>query len=140
MNRLDSLEPEFRATVAELITRLQPMTGRVWTLSDGRRTLAQQAILYAQGRSTPGKVVTLALPGASAHNYGLAADLWPMTPGGDYDWSAPDKLFRAMADQAQQLGLVAGYYFKSIHDSPHVEAKNWREKQAAWKAGNLKLL
>lgn len=38
------------------------------------RTFNEQAALYAQGRSKPGKVVTKAPAGFSWHNYGLAID------------------------------------------------------------------
>jgi peptidoglycan L-alanyl-D-glutamate endopeptidase CwlK len=39
------------------------------------RTFAEQDVLYAQGRSKPGKVVTNAKGGQSYHNYGLAIDI-----------------------------------------------------------------
>ena len=37
----------------------------------GLRTFAQQNALYAQGRITPGKIVTKAKGGQSWHNFGL---------------------------------------------------------------------
>ena len=46
-----------------------------------RRTLAEQAALYAQGRTTPGRIVTNAQPGQSAHNYGCAIDVVPIVNG-----------------------------------------------------------
>ena len=39
------------------------------------RTFAEQAALYAQGRTAPGKIVTNAPAGLSIHNYGLAFDI-----------------------------------------------------------------
>ena len=39
------------------------------------RTFEEQAALYAQGRTAPGKKVTNAPAGLSIHNYGLAWDL-----------------------------------------------------------------
>lgn len=39
------------------------------------RTFAEQDALYAQGRTTPGKVVTQARGGQSAHNFGAAIDI-----------------------------------------------------------------
>jgi peptidoglycan LD-endopeptidase CwlK len=39
------------------------------------RTFAEQAALYAQGRTKPGPVVTDAAEGLSFHNYGLAIDV-----------------------------------------------------------------
>ena len=45
----------------------------------GRRTMEEQAALYAKGRTKqPGKIVTKAKPGQSYHNYGLAFDWVPL--------------------------------------------------------------
>src|SRR5258708_12842627 len=46
----------------------------------GLRTKAEQDALYAQGRTTPGKVVTNAKGGQSMHNYGLPVDTVPELP------------------------------------------------------------
>lgn len=138
--RMDSLEPGFREKVEQLLIRAHEATGRIWILTDARRTLKQQYVLYAQGRTAPGKVVTKARAGSSAHNFGLAADLAPYKDGTrEVDWEAPKPIWKAMADEAQKLGLVAGFYFKSIYDAPHVEDANWKASQAAWKAGKLKV-
>ena len=39
------------------------------------RSMEEQEILYAKGRTTPGPVVTWAKPGRSYHNYGMAVDI-----------------------------------------------------------------
>ena len=44
----------------------------------GRRTMEEQAALYAKGRTVGGKIVTKAKPGESYHNYGLAFDWVPL--------------------------------------------------------------
>lgn len=137
--RIDTLEPDFKKIVEELIEKVEAATGRKWAISDARRTMARQAEIYAQGRTKPGKIVTKAPPGSSAHNFGLAVDLWPLLPDDDFDWKAPDKLFKTMADIAVGMGLTAGYYFHSIHDAPHVEHPRWKEQQALWKAGKVKV-
>lgn len=139
MTRLDTLEPEFRKKVTALLEATEKATGRKWALSDGRRTLSRQEALWAQGRTIAGKVVTMAKGGQSPHNFGLAADLWPLTSTGDFDWGADADLFRLMGDHAAALGLVWGGTFKSILDFPHVEEKTWRVAQAAWKRGDLKV-
>lgn len=139
MPRIDTLEPDFKNAILTLINALQTATGRRWGISDGRRTMAQQKAIYAQGRTAPGKVVTMARPGYSPHNFGLAADIWPLTKSGGFDWGAPDSLFKKLADIAQAQGLTAGYYFKSIHDAPHIESPQWREQQALWKAGKIQV-
>jgi peptidoglycan L-alanyl-D-glutamate endopeptidase CwlK len=106
--RLASLKPEFRAKVDKLLAAAEDATNLPWICVYGRRTLKEQAELYAQGRTKPGKVVTNAAPGFSAHNYGLAADLAPVKNGA-ICWDLPN--FKKMADQAKKLGLVPGYYF-----------------------------
>lgn len=138
MTRLESLEPAFREKIIELLHLTEQATGRSWSLSDGRRTIAQQNALYAQGRTKPGKVVTNAKGGQSAHNFGLAADLWPMK-GKDFDWTANQALFKTMADIARSMGLTPGYYFKSIHDAPHIEDPSWKDVQLAWKRGEVQV-
>jgi peptidoglycan L-alanyl-D-glutamate endopeptidase CwlK len=139
MNKLDTLEPDFRPQVEALIAATENATGKKWAISDARRSMAQQATIYAQGRTKPGKVVSNAPPGSSAHNFGLAVDLWPLTAKGDFDWSASDKLFRVMANIAKEIGLTPGYYFSTIHDAPHVEHPRWRQQRALWREGKLEV-
>lgn len=45
------------------------------------RDPAEQARLYAQGRTTPGKIVTNARPGQSFHEYRVAYDVVPLRDG-----------------------------------------------------------
>ena len=149
MTRLESLEPGFREKVARLIERTELATGRKWGISDGRRTMAQQKAIYDQphdGKDNdhdgkidePDEKVSNAPPGYSAHNFGLAADLWPMK-GKDFDWTANQALFKTMADIARSMGLTPGYYFKSIHDAPHIEDPSWKDVQLAWKRGEVQV-
>lgn len=138
MKRIDTLEPDFKPLVEELLARTEAATNRKWGISDGRRTMAQQRAIYSQGRTTPGKVVSNAKPGQSAHNFGYAVDLWPMK-GDDFDWGASAKTFKVMADIAREMGLTSGYYFKSIFDAPHIESPRWKVQQALWKDGQLEV-
>lgn len=141
MNKIDTLEPEFKEKVQLLLTNINNVTGRKWVVVSGRRTMKEQAALYAQGRTTAGKVVTKAPAGSSAHNFGLAADLAPLKlDDSDVDWNAPRSLWQAMADMAVGIGLTAGFYFTTIFDAPHVESKDWKQQQALWKAGKLEVV
>lgn len=138
MTRLESLEPAFRLQVEQLIQATNAVTGRRWLVTAGRRTMVEQRAIYAQGRTKPGKVVSNAPPGFSAHNFGLAADLAPMMEyGNQIDWEAPREMWKQMADIAVELGLTAGFYFRTIFDAPHVEHPSWKEQQKLWKAGKL---
>ena len=136
--KLDSLEPEFRTVVEQLIMGANIATGLEWIVTSCRRTIAEQNALYAQGRTKAGSIVTNAKGGQSPHNFGLAADLAPMKDGKIW-WNAPDSVWKQMADIAVQLGLTAGYYFKSIVDKPHVESRDWKITQAKWKAGEVQV-
>ena len=133
----DSLEPGFKEQIGELCTKLGVM-GIVCAVTAGRRTIAEQDKLYAQGRTAAGPIVTRAKGGQSPHNFGLAADLCPVhNVTKDLWWNAPDDVWKVIADTAQEMGLVAGYYFKSIHDAPHIEHPAWKEMQAAWQRGEI---
>lgn len=138
-SKLASLEPDFQPIVEELLKRTEAATNRKWALSDGRRTMARQRELYQQGRTKPGKVVTNAKPGQSAHNFGYAVDLWPLKANGDFDWNAKVDLFKTMGKIAAELGLEWGGNFRTLFDAPHVQAGKWREKQAAWKEGRIEI-
>lgn len=139
MAKIDTLEPEFKALVEQLLTIAHSVTGYRWVVTSGRRTLKEQQKLYNQGRTTPGPVVTKAPPGSSAHNFGLAADLAPLKEDGTIWWEAPKKVWQAMADGARQLGLVPGFYFQTIFDAPHVEDPSWRAVRTAWREGKVEV-
>ena len=140
MSKIDTLEPAFRKQIERLILAAADATGLKWVITSGRRTMAEQQELYDQGRFKPGKVVTNAKPGSSAHNFGLAADLAPLNPEtGKIWWEAPKGKWRGMADAARKLGLVSGYYFNTIFDAPHVENPKWRDARAQWQAGEIKI-
>ena len=77
LRAIDSLDASFqkqvRGWVNEMVTsRIEPL------IYCGRRTMEEQAELYAKGRTKGGKIVTKAKPGQSYHNYGLAFDWVPL--------------------------------------------------------------
>jgi peptidoglycan L-alanyl-D-glutamate endopeptidase CwlK len=77
IERIQLLHPKLRDEALEMYDEIvEALTGSAacrfaYTL----RTFAEQDVLYAQGRSKPGKVVTNAKGGHSYHNYGLAIDI-----------------------------------------------------------------
>jgi hypothetical protein len=94
-------------------------------ITDGYRSLTEQAKLYAQGRTQPGKIVTYAKPGESPHNYGLAVDLaWRKKPGEAF-WKV--SLYKKLAPIARDLGFTWGGDWARFKDNPHFEMKGWRE-------------
>jgi len=105
------------------------------TIVSGRRSNEEQAALYAQGRTTPGDVVTYKKPGTSKHNAtpALAVDVAPWV-GGRLSWNAGDfdavdfpALAKRATDQLRAEGLltadqrvVSGAAWK-MKDRPHLE-------------------
>src|SRR5438105_4239472 len=74
--RLGEVMPPLAAKVRQLASLLAN-EGIVVRVTQGLRSWPQQDALYAQGRTTPGHVVTNAPGGTSWHNFGCAVDLVP---------------------------------------------------------------
>jgi peptidoglycan L-alanyl-D-glutamate endopeptidase CwlK len=90
------------------------------------RSLEEQAGLYAIGRTLPGKRVTNAPPGSSAHNFGLALDFVPLN-GGKAQWKAPSDEWNEAVDIAGKCGLESGSTWPRLKDWPHLEFPRWKE-------------
>lgn len=97
--------------------------GTSYIITSGFRSYQEQAALYAQGRTTPGSIVTNALPGQSLHNFGIAVDFCRDSDlvkiGLQPAWSKAD--YQILAEEAVKLGLEAGYNWKSFPDFPHCQ-------------------
>ena len=93
------------------------------------RYKAEQAILYAQGRTTPGKIVTWAKPGESWHQSGDAIDVVPMRAG-KCVWGttgADGAMWRAVGAMGEAAGLEwAGRWPAKSREYQHFQ---YREKQ-----------
>lgn len=136
MSKIDTLLPSFKPVIQVLLHELETL-GIKCVVTSGRRTIAEQNRLYAQGRTTAGDVVTKAKGGQSPHNFGAAADICPLNAAGECWWDAPDDVWQVIALTARKNGLVAGYDFKNFKDSPHVEDAHWKDQQALWNAGKI---
>lgn len=81
--------------------------GEVKAIS-GARTYAEQAALYAQGRTAPGSIVTNAGPGSSNHNFGIAMDIAVFASGFYNGMKRPrSRQLEAVAvEMYQQLGPI----------------------------------
>jgi len=93
----------------------------------GYRSPEQQQALYNQGRTSPGKIVTNAKSGQSAHEYYAAVDIWIMSENNKtIDWN--NKNFpKIIKEEVEKIkGLTWGGNFKSIKDMPHIELTNWK--------------
>lgn len=87
-------------------------------VTQGLRTWAQQDALYAQGRTTPGPIVTRAPGGYSWHNFGLAVDVAPFDLLGHPDWNLTHPAWGRIVAVGESLGLTSGI---SFHDEPHLQ-------------------
>ena len=119
----EKVQPKFRAFMEEA-QRLAAMEGLEYRAISGLRTFDEQAAIYAQGRTKPGRIVSNAKPGTSYHNYGLAIDCGVFR-GGKYLDSDDPKTASAFHKKAGVLadsyGLTWDGTFKSMVDEPHFE-------------------
>ena len=89
--------------------------------STGYRSAAEQDALYAQGRTTPGSIVTNARGGYSQHNWGIAADFFRNVKG--HEWETP--FFEIVGPMAEKLGLGWGGRWTDFQDMPHLYLPDW---------------
>lgn len=138
MNKvLDSLDINFKPLIVALLAQLE-LDGIKCIGTSGRRTIVEQDKLYAQGRTTPGEIVTKAKGGQSPHNFGLAVDLCPINPkDGSLWWNAPDDVWNIIHLLAEERGYLDSGYDWKFCDRPHVEDPRWKIEQAKWIKGEI---
>lgn len=91
------------------------------------RSNAEQAALYAIGRTKPGKIVTRAKPGQSMHNTvlknepaALAIDVVPLRDGKPV-WAANDPIWRTVGEIGVKVGLDWAGNWRSFREFPHFQ-------------------
>ena len=84
----------------------------------GTRTFAEQNALYAQGRTTPGDIVTKSRAGESNHNFGVAFDIGLFK---NRAYRRDGNEYFEVAPMGKSRGLEWGGNFKSIKDYPHYQ-------------------
>lgn len=122
---IQSLHPAVRHKVLQALEDLT-MIGEDCLITSGFRTTAEQASLYAQGRTTPGKIVTYSRPGWSFHEYGLAIDLVAVGPLGvelsqrtKLEWAALAR-YEVYGRSLQDIGFQWGFQLWGF-DRPHFQ-------------------
>ena len=91
-------------------------------ITHGERTFAEQNLLYAQGRTAPGKIVTNAKGGQSWHNYCLAYDVVPLdNVTGKAIWDTKDPIWDTIIDLGKQAGMEHGIKVGKWIDMPHFQ-------------------
>lgn len=119
VERVAELHPLVRQKFTDFINECETTLGVTFRISMGYRSIDEQNKIYAQGRTTPGNIVTNAKGGTSFHNYGLAIDLVEMsedekTANWNFDMSK-------LSPIAKKYGLEWGGSWTHIVDRPHFE-------------------
>jgi peptidoglycan L-alanyl-D-glutamate endopeptidase CwlK len=127
LEALAGLNKKFRAKAEKFLASLDAVKakyGITIEVISGLRSYQQQAALFAQGRTKPGKRVTNARPGSSWHNYGLAIDLGLFKAGKYLDESNPalaDAIYLQIATIAEAQGLEWAGRWRSFMETPHFQ-------------------
>eukprot|EP01136_Pigoraptor_vietnamica_P022607 Opistho-1_new@73943 len=120
------MHPAARMKATSFINEANSMASGVgnnvkYRITQGLRTFEQQDALYAQGRTTPGEIVTKAKGGQSNHNYGLAFDIVAINGKGKATYNLSDNEWAMLAQTAAAVNLKWGGNWKSFVDKPHFE-------------------
>lgn len=140
MRNVSQLHPELQKKVEQLKILCQ-QNGITIGISECVRTVAEQDVLYAKGRTMPGKIVTKAKGNtySSMHQWGVAFDFY-LKMDVDGDGSVSDdalnnstELFNKVGKIGQSIGLEWGGVWKSMKDLPHFQLPNWGSTPAKLK-------
>ena len=113
-----TLLPQVRPIARALVQKAAAAGISIRVIS-GLRSYEEQAALYAQGRTAPGKKVTNARPGYSNHNFGIAFDVG-VFEGSRYLPESPK--YKAVGALGMDLGLEWGGNWKKV-DEPHFQLR-----------------
>lgn len=116
---LDELSPKTKELAIEFLEKCEK-NGLSVKITETYRTQERQDMLYEQGRSTDGLIVTWTRN--SKHTNRRAFDIcedYTDDPYGDLEF------FRRCAEIGKEVGLTPGYYFEESQDMPHYELNRW---------------
>ena len=132
--RISKLHPFVRQEVTTIIEECDAaLTGRAKIrITQGLRTIEEQNLLYAKGRTAPGKKVTNAKGGQSIHNYGFAVDICLIIDGKTASWDTAkdwddDQVsdWQECVDIFKKHGWNWGGDWKTFKDLPHFDKKGY---------------
>jgi len=101
-----------------LVNRVEDQLGIRLRITQGLRTIEQQNVLFSQGRTAPGDIVTNAQGGQSYHNYGLAFDVAGVNENGLLDYNID---WEGIGQIANDIGLEWGGNWTNFIDRPHFQ-------------------
>ena len=116
--RISGLHPKCIETFTNFIDECETQFKITLRIVQGFRSFAEQDALYAQGRTTTGKIVTQAKGGESYHCYGMAIDLAEVMADGQINWNFD---YSMLVPIANKYGLTWGGSFVTFRDKPHFE-------------------
>jgi peptidoglycan LD-endopeptidase CwlK len=116
MLRPSKLQPLVQRKAQALVESMG-LLGLPIRITEGFRSIERQNELYAQGRTTPGQIVTNAKGGQSFHNYGVAVD-FVFRNGG---YNVPESHWQTLGHVAKLEGFEWGGDWVGFKDRPHVE-------------------
>lgn len=114
---IGDLRPDVAANTAEFLARCN-VAGYPVLITSTMRDQEYQTMLYEQGRSKKGPIVTNAKL-IGFHGYGLAFDFCRNVKGREYDDS--DGFFEKVAAIGKKIGFSWGGDWKSFVDKPHMQ-------------------
>jgi peptidoglycan L-alanyl-D-glutamate endopeptidase CwlK len=79
-----------------------------------------QDALYAQGRTTGGKIVTNAQGGQSYHNWRCAVDVVPLINGKPH-WDSSDPIWTKIGELGEQAGLEWAGRWRTFKELAHFQ-------------------
>jgi peptidoglycan L-alanyl-D-glutamate endopeptidase CwlK len=116
---LDELAPPVKERVENFLNLCKENNIDLLVTSTYRDNESQQA-LYAQGRTTAGKVVTNAKAGDSWHNWRCAVDVVPLV-NGKPNWDGSDPVWAKIGELGNQAGLEWAGNWKTFKELAHFQ-------------------
>ncbi len=117
-DKIATLKPLVGRMAQSLIDAMKKKHGVDILITCGYRSPVEQDRLYAQGRTTPGNIVTNAKGGQSLHQFGVAFDCVPLIAGKP-NWNSP---YTITAQEAALIGLEHGD--RGYTDLPHFQYRD----------------
>lgn len=120
-NDLDQLSPATKKLCEKFLERCED-EGLPVVVTETYRTQERQDMLYEQGRTQPGAVVTWTKK--SQHTSHRAFDIMKNVRGEEY---SDEYFFRRCAEIGKEVGLNSGYYWE-VRDACHFQFDPWWRK------------
>lgn len=134
MRDITQLHPRLQAIIVTCRTQWAN-AGLNVGIGECLRTVEEQEALYAQGRTTPGEIVTYArgTDYSSQHQWGIAFDIYQNDVNNPYP-DASSTFWTQVSNIAINNGLAWGGNWTSPVDMPHFYLPDWGDTPATLKA------